>query len=104
MAQMVSKHRLLILIPAIILILLFLGLPPLNKAHKLSKGNPFGHCKYMQLGTRIFDALGSQDKHAVASLQPTGSEQESTRADNFIILNITSIYYNISLDSVPLRC
>jgi hypothetical protein len=104
MAQMVSKHRLLIVIPAIILIPLLLGLIPLNIAHKLSKGIPFVHCKQMQLGNCLFNALGSQDEHTVASLHPTRLEQESTRADNFIVLNINSIYHNISLDSVPLRC
>jgi len=105
MAQMVSKHRLLIVIPAITLIPLLLGLIPLNIAHKLSKGNPFVHCKQMQLGNCLFNALGSQDEHTVASLHPTRLEQESTRADNFIVvLNINSICHNISLDSVPLRC
>jgi hypothetical protein len=101
---MASKHRLLILIPAIILIPLLLGLIPLNIAHKLSKGNPFVHCKQMQLGNCLFNALESQNEHTVASLHPTRLEQESTRADNFIVLNINSIYHNISLDSVPLRC
>jgi len=105
MAQMVSKHRLLILIPAIILIPLLLGLIPLNIAHNLSKGNLFVHCKQMQLRNCLFNALGSQHEHAVASLHPTRLEQESTRADNFIlVLNINSICHNISLDSVLLRC
>jgi len=101
---MASKQKLLLLIPAVILIPLFIVMTPLNIAHKLSKGNPFVHCKQMQLGNCLFNVLGSQDEHTVASLHSTRLEQESTRTDNFIVLNINSIYHNISLDSVPLRC
>ena len=104
MVQMASKHRLLILIPAIILIPLLLGLIPLNIAHKLSKGDPFVHCKQMRLGNCPYNSLVSQDEHTVASQHSTRLGQESTAADDFIVLEIDSIYHNISLYSVPLRC
>ena len=104
MAQMVSKHRLLIVIPAITLIPLLLGLIPLNIAHKLSKGDPFVHCKQMRLGNCPYNSLVSQDEHTVAPLDSTRLEQESTPADDFIVLEVDSIYHNISLNSVPLRC
>ena len=101
--QMASKHQLLKLIPAIILIPLLLGLIPLNIAHKLSKGTPFVPCKQMQLGNCPFNSLVSQDEHTVAALNST-REHESTPADDFIVLDIDSIYHNIFLHSVPLRC
>ena len=101
---MVSKQKLLLLIPAVILIPLFIVMTPLNIAHKLSKGNPFVHCKQMQCGNCPFNSLVSQDGHTVTPLDSTRLEQESTPADGFLIMDIDSIHHNISLDSVPLRC
>jgi hypothetical protein len=102
--QMGSKHRLLILIPAVILIPLFIVMTPLNIARKLSSGEPLVHCKQMRLGNCLYNSLVSQDEHTVAPLDSTRLEQKSTPADGLLIMDIDSIHHNISLDSVPLRC
>ena len=101
---MASKHKLLLLISAIILILLFIGETPLNIAHKLSSEGLFAHCKQARLGNCPFNSLVSQDEHTVAVPDSTRLKRESTPLGDFIVLDIGSIYHNISLDSFPLRC
>jgi len=101
---MASKQKLLLLIPAVILIPLFIVMTPLNIARKLSSGEPLVHCKQMRLGNCPYHSLVSQDEHTVASQHSTRLGQESRPADDFIVLEVDSIYHNISLNSAPLRC
>ena len=46
---MLGRHKLLILIPAILLIPILFGMIPLNMAHKLASGGPFTHGKQIRL-------------------------------------------------------
>ena len=68
---MASKQKLLLLIPAVILIPLFIVMTPLNIARKLSSREPLVHCKQMRLGNCPYNSLVSQDEHTVASQHST---------------------------------
>ena len=102
---MLDKHKLLILIAAIILIPILLGMTPLNMAHKLASGGPLTHCKQVQWSNHCpFHSAISHDDPTIVNLNSTSLDQESTPAFDIHILDADSIHSNVTLDSVPLRC
>jgi hypothetical protein len=102
---MVGKHKLLTLIPAILLIPILLGMTPLNMAHKLASGGAFTHCKQVQWSNHCpFHSSASHDDPFIVNLNLTPLNQESTPASNIQILDPGSIHSNITFNSVPLRC
>ena len=102
---MLGRHKLLILIPAIILIPIFLGMTPLNMAHKLASGGPFTHGKQICLNNHCpFHSLISHDDPTIVNLNLTLLDQESTPIFDIQVLDPDSIHSNVTFNSVPLRC
>jgi|SRR4030042_589723 len=102
---MLSRHKLLLLIPAILLIPILLGMTPLNMAHKLASGGPFTHCKQAQWSNHCpFHSIASHDDPFIVNLNLTPLNQESTPASDIQILDAGSIHSNLPFNSVPLRC
>jgi hypothetical protein len=102
---MSGKHKLLLLIPAILLIPILLGMTPLNMAHKLASGGPFTHCKHVKLNNHCpFHSVTSHNDPTIVSLNVTPLDQESIPLFDFLVLDSDSIYSNITFNSVPLRC
>jgi hypothetical protein len=102
--QMITKTKLFILIPAIILVSLLLAMTPFSIAQNLSKRGPVIYSRQTCLGNSLFNSLVPQDGPTVAVLNSTRLEQEPMPVEAFIALIIYSPYHNISQDSVPLRC
>jgi hypothetical protein len=102
---MLSRHKLLLLIPAILLIPILFGMIPLNMAHRLASGAPFTHCKQVQLTNHCpFHSLISHDDPFIVNLNLTPLDQESTPTFDIQVLDPDSIHSNIAFNSVPLRC
>jgi hypothetical protein len=102
---MLGRHKLLILIPTIILIPILLGMIPLNMAHKLASGGPFTHCKQAQWSNYCpFHSLISHDDPTIMHLNLTPLDQESTPTFHIQVLALDFIHSNITFNSVPLRC
>ena len=102
---MLSRQKLLLLIPAMILIPILLGMTPLSMAHRLASGGPFTHCKQAQWSNYCpFHSLISHDDPTIVNLNSTSLDQESTPASDIQILDPGSIHSNITFNSVPLRC
>jgi len=102
---MLSRHKLLLLIPAMLLIPIFLGMIPLNMAHKLASGGPFTHCKQVQWSNHCpFHSIASHDDPTIVSLNPSLLGQESTPTLDIEVLDRDSIHSNITFNSIPLRC
>jgi len=102
---MLSRHKLLLLIPAILLIPILLGMTPLNMAHKLASGGPFTHGKQICMNTHcLFQSAISHDDPTIVSLNSTLLDQESTPAFDMQVLDSDSIHSNITFNPVPLRC
>jgi hypothetical protein len=102
---MLGRHKLLILIPAIFLISILLGMTPLNMAHKLASGGPFTHCKEAQWSNQCpFHSIASHDNPTIVNLNLNSLDQESTPTYDMEVLDPDSIYSNMTLNSVPLRC
>lgn len=102
---MLGRQKLLILIPAALLIPILLGMTPLNMAHRLASGGPFTHCKQAQLSNFCpFHSLIPRDDPAIVNLNPTLLDQESTSTFDIEVLDPDSIHSNITFNSVPLRC
>ena len=103
---MLGRHKLLLLIPAIILIPIILGMTPLNMAHRLASGGPFTHCKQAQWGNQcLFRSLISHHNDStIVNLESTPLGQESTITFNIQILDLDPIHSNTTIHSVPLRC
>ena len=102
---MLSRHKLLFLIPAILLIPILLGMTPLNMAHKLASGGPLSHCKQVQWSNHCpFHSIASHDDPTIVNLNSTLLGQESTPTIDIEVVDPDSIHSNITLNSVPLRC
>jgi hypothetical protein len=100
---MLGRHKLLIIIPAIILIPILIGMTPLNLFGKLSSQCPSSQAKQIQRASScLFNSIVSQVDLSVVVLDSTLLEQESTLP--FHIKVHDSIHSKISLISVPLRC
>ena len=102
---MLSRHKLLILIPVILLIPILFGMTPLNMAHRLASGGPLTHCKQAQWSNSCpFHSIASHDDPTIVGLNLTPLDQESESASDINILDPDSIPSNITFNSVPLRC
>ena len=102
---MLGKHKLLFLIPVILLIPILLGMTPLNMAHKLAIGGPITHCKQAQWSNHCpFHSIASRDDPIIVNLNSTPLDQESTLTCDVQVLDPGSIHSNVTLNSVPLRC
>jgi len=102
---MLGRHKLLILIPAILLIPILLGMTPLTLAHRLASGGPFTHCKQAQWSNHCpFHSHVSHDDLTSVTLNSIKFVQESMTSFNFQAWASNFVHSNISLYSVPLRC
>jgi len=102
---MLGRHKLLILIPAILLIPILLGITPLNMAHKLASGGPFTHGKQICLNNHCpFHSLISHDDPTIVNLNLATLDQDSTPTLDIQVLDSDFIHSNITFNSVPLRC
>jgi hypothetical protein len=102
---MLGRHKLLLLIPAVILIPILLGMTPLNMSYRLASGGPFTHCKQAQWTNYcLFHSLISHDDPTIVNLNLNPLNQESMPTLNIKVLDPDSIHSNITFNSVPLRC
>ena len=102
---MLGRYKLLILIPAILLIPILLGMTPLNMAHKLASGGPFTHGKQICLSNHCpFHSLISHDDPTIVNLNSTPLDQESTPTRDIEVLDPDSVHSNMTFNSIPLRC
>ncbi len=102
---MLNRHKLLLLIPAILLIPILFGMIPLNMAHKLASGGPFSHCKQAQWSNHCpFHSLISHDDPSIVNLNSTSLDQESTPALDIQVLDPDFIHSDATFNSIPLRC
>ena len=102
---MLGKHKLLFILPAILLIPILLGMTPLNMAHRLASGGPFTHCKQAQWSNYCpFHSLISHDNPNIVNLNLTPLDQESTPTFHIQVWALDFIHSNTSINSVPLRC
>jgi len=102
---MLGRHKLLLLIPAILLIPILLGMTPLNMSHKLASGGPSTHCKQAQWSNRcLFHSVTSHGNPVVVNLDLTPLDQELMPAFDIQVLDPDSIHSNVTFNSVPLRC
>ena len=102
---MLGKHKLLFIIPAILLIPILLAMTPLNFVHKIGAGCPFSQGKQgLKCNPCAFHSIISQDDPTIVNLNLTLLDQESTPALDIQALDPDSIYSSITFNSVPLRC
>jgi hypothetical protein len=103
---MLGKHKLLLLIPAVLLIPILLGMTPLNMAHRLASGGPFTHGKQICMNNHCpFHSLTSQaDPTTIVNLNSASLDQESMPAFDIQVLDPDSFHSNVTSNSVPLRC
>ena len=102
---MLGRHKLLLLIPAILLIGILLGMPPLIIAHKLASGGPFTQCKQGQWSIRyLFHFVTSRNDPTIVNVNITPLDQGSTPTFDIQVLHPNTIHSNITIHSLPLRC
>ena len=102
---MLGRHKLLVLIPAILLIPILLGMTPLNMSHKLASGGPSTHCKQAQWSNRcLLHSVTSHNDPTIVNVNITPLDQGSTPTFDIQVLDPDSIHSNVTFNSVPLRC
>ena len=102
---MLGKHKLLLLIPAILLIPILLGMTPLNLAHKLASGGPFTHCKQVQWSNHCpFHSIASHNDLPNVSLNTTPLFQGLSPIHESQISLLDFFQPNIFFKLVSLRC
>ena len=102
---MLGRHKLLLFIPAILLIPILLGMTPLNMGHRLASGGPFTHTKQGCSNNHCpFHSLSSHHDLSVGILGTFPLVQESPPVQEFEISLVESVHSNINLNSTHLRC
>lgn len=102
---MLGRHKLLILITALLLIPLLLGMTPLKMAHRLASGGPLPHCKHTQWSNYCpFHTLAPHGDPTIINSNLTSMNQETTPAFDIHVLNPDSTHSNVIFNSVHLRC
>lgn len=102
---MFGRSKLLIIIPAIILIPILLGMTPLNFIQKVGSGCPLAKDKQiLKCNPCLFHSLISHDDLTVVSLDSIPLKQESLNPFDSQVLGTDSLRFNISFDSITLRC
>jgi hypothetical protein len=104
---MLGRHKALLLIPVVLLIPIFLGMVPLNMAHRLATGCPLAQGKQTQTcNANPFHSLSltSHDDPTIVNLNLIPLDQESTFTFDIQVLDPDSIHSNTIFNSVPLRC
>jgi hypothetical protein len=102
---MLGRHKSLILVAAIVLIPILLWVTPVNMVHKLSNGCPFSHSKQIQRSDScLSNSAISHDDPTIVNLNVTSLEEESTRTSDIEVLDLDFIHFDITFNSVPLRC
>ena len=102
---MLRREKLLILIPAMLLIPILLGLTPLNMAHRLANGIPFIHGKQCCFNDRcLFNCLVSYDDLTAGILKSSPLDQELLHSQEVRIAVLDSFHSSIDSHFIPLRC
>jgi len=102
---MLVRQKLLIFIPAIILIPIILGMTPLNFVQKIGAGCPFSQGKQVvKCNPCPFNSIISQEDHGIADLPSTFFVGTSIDLPGFEVLNSHAITSNSLLSPLPLRC
>jgi hypothetical protein len=103
---MLRNQKLLLVIPAIVLIPILLGITPLHFIQKIGAGCPFSDGKQiLKCNHSLFNSIISQDDPTIVSLNSAPLDQESTPAASDIeVLDPDPLCSNITFSSFPLRC
>jgi hypothetical protein len=102
---MFGGKKLLILVPAIVLIPVLLAMTPLTLIHKLSVGCPFSKGKTVEkCNSCPLHSIVSQNGLPVANLDSTLFQHDSTIPVPLQPIALNSIRSNVSFGSLPLRC
>jgi hypothetical protein len=102
---MIRKHKLLFLVPAVLLTSIFIGMIPLNMAHRLAGGCPFVHGKQAYWNNPCpFRSVTSNGEHFAVTLETAPLDQGLQFSQKIPIPVYGSFLHNIALNSVPLRC
>ena len=102
---MLARHKLLIFIPAIVLIPILFGMTPLNFVQKIGAGCPLSQGKQaLKCNPCPFNSVISQEDHRIAGLPSTLLDDTSVHLPSLEVFNSHSITSNSPLSVVPLRC
>jgi len=102
---MLGRHKLLILIPAILLIPILLGMTPLNMAHRLASSGALAHGKQACWSNYCpFHSIASHDNQILANLSLATVYQVSPSTQESRISLLDSVDSNTFFNPVPLRC
>jgi hypothetical protein len=103
--KMLRKHKLLLLIPAVLLMSIFTGMIPLNMAHKLAGDCPFFHGKHAGWTNPCpFRSVTTNNKPVVAALNPLLLDQELQLSQERPHPVFDSLFYTPAFNFTLLRC
>jgi len=102
---MLRTHKLIILIPVILLVPILVGMIPLNMAHRLASAGRFVHGEQGCWKNHCpFNSLASHDDPNIVNLNVTPLDQEITPTLGIQVSDPYSIHSNVTFNSLPLLC
>jgi hypothetical protein len=103
--NMLRKHKLLLLIPAVFLLGILIGMIPLNMAHRLAGDCPFVHGKQAGWTSPCpFRSLASNGEPLAAIPNSPPFDQALQLSQALPIPFFGPFFCNIAFNSIPLRC
>jgi hypothetical protein len=102
---MLRKHKLLLFIPAVLLMTIFIGMIPLNMAHKLAGECPLVHGKQASwINPCPFRSVASNGEPQTATLNSVPLVQTLQSPEAMPVPVFDSFFYHTAFNPVPLRC
>jgi hypothetical protein len=102
---MLRKHKLLLLIPAVLLMTIFIGMIPLNMTHKLAGECPLVHGEQASwINPCPFRSVVSNGEPQTATLNSVPLDQALQPAQALPTPVFDSFFYPTAFNPVPLRC
>jgi len=102
---MSNRAKIIFSVTAIVLILILLGMTPLNFVHKIGAGCPFSKGKQaLKCNPCPFDSILTQEDHGIAVLPLAFSADASIHLSGLEVFDSPLTTSNSPLSAVPLRC
>jgi hypothetical protein len=103
--KIIRRHKLFLLFPGIFLLSLFIGMIPLNMAHRSAGGCPFAQGEQAGWTTHCpFRSLASDDNPIIATLHSPQPNQELQLGQKRAFPIFESFFNSTAFNFIPLRC
>jgi len=103
--KLLRNHKLLLLLPAVLLSSIFIGIIPLKAAHRWADDCPFCHGKQVGwINPCPFRSVTTNDKPLIAALSSPQSDHGPNLSQERPLPAFDTVFYTPAFNFIPLRC